>query len=471
MKIFRSLFPAFLILGSLSLIHLLLFRQFAPTWDFPHHLLIGEIWLGIKSVPAGLTSVPYGIVTDVVPLLVANFLPGDWKPESYSLFSVIIGCTGIFFFYLLTRKYLGEVKSIFCCVLITLMPRFVGHLHTNTKDIASASLFVISLYFFLKGLNEARIRWFFLTIFALSLGVLAKLTALGLIPIYLFAIGIEIFLFRRRQMLPFLILFLPLIFIVPIGLYALLWPWRIMELSTGFRMISGDFTLFPPVPFHYALQQFVGTTPLPILLLAFIGVISVLKDKMTEKNRPVLVCIFWLLYTVLKYPLLRFPIIDDVRYFIDIYFPLSFFAVLGLEKLFKRRFLFGSILVAAVLLFLNIAYHPYEINYYNALGKSNDADFWAASYREVFSYINSETPKGKVVSARLAPELAGYYIRDDLKPLLNSKPPEESDVVVLLNRKSFFKIFDMERFYGSRKPAKEITMRNGTVLSYIYFKR
>lgn len=447
---------------ALSIFHFVIAPDFGLTWDVPHHIKVGELTLGINN-RYPFISLPYGVVTDVIPVLIAETLPSYLKPTSYLYLPIFLGILGGFFFYLLLFRYYGHFIAIFSTLILFSIPRFIGHMHTNTKDVGGGAFFMGTVYFLTLYFENWKKKYAVLAILFFSLGVNTKLTIYQLFPLFL----IMSLPFFKKKGGNILILFL-ILFILPSAIWFFLWPHNLFPLSPSLEYLQQLIFSYKEKDLIYSLVQFWETTPFILLILSFSGIGVSLYDF--RKRGRILSLFFPLLflYTIFKYPLFGFPIVDDIRYFIDVYFATAFLSVFGVYFFLKKYAVVFIILIIGIGLYRSIELHPYEIAYANFLSKNNDRDFWAASYKEVFADINQTVPKNSTVSVRLAPELAYFYIRPDLRKNLNRRNPNESDFVVILNRPSFFMIFRVENFYQRNTPTNIFQTKTRVPLSYFY---
>lgn len=460
------------VLIFLIVLNLIISPHFSPTWDFPHHLLAGLVRVHEVEID-NYQHMPYGVFTQVAPLVFSRFFPSSWFPTSYLLFSVVLGSLAVIFYYLLVRQTFGIKIALPAAITVFLLPRFTGHLHTNVKDIPMASFFIICIYFLNRFFKRNKLVDLVVSILLFAFAVNTKVAAIYLLPlIFVWVFFFYYFVSKRegrcQRSAPFYLLVLLIFLVVPLAMWFLLWPGPWLSFFSGLDYVMRALSRFPPRSSLYAIEQLLVTTPLLLLIFVPFGVYALYK-KVRDINHSVsFFFLILLFYSLLKYPLLSFPIIDDIRYFIEIYFALSLIVVLGVRFLFKNYANWVFLLIFVYLSFLQLNSHPYQINYFNILGEGQDADFWAASYREVFAYVNNIAPKEATVSARLAPELAFYYIRPDLQRNLNSVPPDKSDIVVILNRASLYDMYQVTDFVASYKPTKVFTDRYGKPLSLVY---
>ena len=467
----------FLVLIVLIIVNIALSPSFSPTWDFPEHLFAGLVRLGMAAKPADYQYLPYGYINDALPILFSRLFPVSWFPTSYHLFSVVIGCAGLIFFYLLVKDGFGKKVAFLSSVTLFLLPRFIGYLHVDIKDSVTASFLIITSFFFNRYLTRRKIIYAIFSVLFYACAVNTKITALQFYPVLVVWMLFDILKDKLRAIseknsisegMPGLILLL-FHLLIPVAIFFLLWPASINDFINIVKNVNDSIYRLPYTANQlYALEQLFVTTPLPILTFVPFGMWTAWK-KIQKKDSLSFFFLFLFFWTFLKYPLLRQPVIDNVRYFLEVFYPLAVFFVLGVGYIAKKYATLTYLGVFLFCLYLFFTTHPYQINYYNALAVNRDADFWASSYKEAIGYVNKVTPKGAIVSCHMAELLAQYYLRPDLREKLNTKPPEQSDVVVILNRPSVFPLFRLSEYYERNKPRKVISDREGTPLTYIYY--
>ena len=465
--IFAAVLIALIFIG-----HIYWAGDFGLTWDIPHQIKIGEMELGIDRHYT-FNSYPYGIMTDLVPVVLASALPSKLLPYSYSYFGILAAFIGSIFFYLLLTRYTNNLIAFSATLLLLFIPRFIGHMHANIKDLGSASFFMASMYFLFRYIEAYRWRYAVWAIIFFIFSVNIKLTIYQMFPVFLVAIALSFLIKNKGSRISQKDIFSSMAFLfllgtIPIVIWIILWPHQLFSLFSSLENLGVLINAYSNTDSWYAMRQFLGTTPLILIATTMWGIMISVYDYQKHKRWFGIFFSFFFVYTIFKYPLFRLPIIDDIRYFVDIYFAISFLSVFGLYFVFKKYALIPILLIIAFCIRQSYVIHPYEITYMNILSDNRDVDFWASSYKEVFEYINATAPKNSTVSARLAPELSYFLIRDDLKKNLNSQNLENSDFVVILNRPSYFRLFRVEDFYDRKTPIKIIRAKNGEELSFIY---
>lgn len=448
--------------------------SFTPTWDFPVHLYSAKVRLHEIVPYPGYKYLMYGIITDVLPLLFSRIFPQNHFPSTFLAFSVICGSIGIFFFYLFVKKGYGKITASLSTIILLLLPRFIGHLHTNIKDTAMAAFFISASYFLYRYLSQHQYKDAIFTFICAVLAVNTKLTVFQLYPVYfLWLIYHFFFIDEKKFKIKYLIKNLSLlavIFILPVIIFFILWPDQPSAMFSNLGLLMSVISNILPSSRFYALEQLIYTTPIPVLVFIPFGLFTLLKRSVLEKHSISFFFLVLFLYTLGKHIIFGVPIIDDIRYILEICFPVALTCVLGVKLAAKKMSLYACFGLVLFLLITFIRYHPYQITYNNILGVNNDPDFWAASYKDVFGYLNRTLPEKTRVSVRFAPELANYYLRPDLQnDNIGTVPFEKSDVVVILNRPSNFNAFRVTDFVSTHIPDKIFKNPAGIPLTFIYY--
>jgi hypothetical protein len=267
------------------------------------------------------------------------------------------------------------------------------------------------------------------------------------------------------------------------ALWSLFWPDPIAQLQHAYRtfgigtnnievMLNGQwYCSGRNVPWYYPLWYLAITTPLPILLLFFFG--------LARRN---FLLLLWLLIPLARYLAPSIGVIDGIRHFEEVLFPLASLAALGADRLLRlaRSHLarLGMIGIFGWLVWNIIAYHPYQIVYFNelvggakgAFGRY-DLDYWGTSQKAAVAWVNEHAPRGAKVHIVMAADVAGRYLREDLLENLNTYGYDESDFVIFLNRQSFFyRFFYSYEYLLHHKPAETISVA-GAPLVWIFDNR
>ncbi len=267
------------------------------------------------------------------------------------------------------------------------------------------------------------------------------------------------------------------------------------------------------VPWYYPLWYLAITTPLPILLSFIIGVIwsisTVLVIQRTHKKTlngydarigyvprqssddthfvtdfrtSSLLLILWLFLPLSRYLLPKIAVIDGVRHFEEVLYPVAAIAAFGFVQITKNiRPVFAAILFSLVISHMSyvmFSSHPFQITYYNeliggargAFGKY-DLDYWGSSQKKAVEWLNASAQKDASVTIIMAGNVAGTYLRPDLLARLNTMSIENADYSIVLNRQSFFyRFFNVFDYLLTHKPIHTIEV-NGAPLVWIFDNR
>ena len=172
-----------------------------------------------------------------------------------------------------------------------------------------------------------------------------------------------------------------------------------------------------------------------------------------------LLLLLWCFLPLARYLSPKTGVLDGIRHFEEVLFPIASIAALGVVHLGKQLLIKRikikrvrqwviTILASCIFLFLAIPlirYHPFQITYFNELvggvwgayGKY-DLDYWGGSQKYAISWVNTHVPKNANVNIVMAGNVAGTYLRDDLIPKLNVTDFLHAEYVIVLNRQSFF---------------------------------
>jgi Dolichyl-phosphate-mannose-protein mannosyltransferase len=470
------IFLDYLLLSIFIIINIITVSHYGPTWDFPFHLEQGMVRMGEIAKRDGFFYNAYGWFTNMAPYLFSKLFPRTWFPASYFLFSVVVGCIGIVVFYFFIREIWGRRTAVFSAVTLFFLPRYIGHIHTNAKDVTTAIFFLIFIYCLYRFFQKTTWQNALLSLGFFICAVNTKISILQVFPLIFLWTCWEYHAryFRTKKWMRMGIVYGGLLgglVIIPILIFVLLWPSTIQVFFDSLRHTTEELKMHPSQSPLYAFIQLVTTTPIPILLFSFVGLFVLFKEGIKKKQGIALFFGSLYIYSFLKYPLFHQPIIDDVRYFLEIYFPLALAFVLGVEMIFRRFSPYIFLLVFLFCSYLLVTYHPYEIAYNNILANNPDSDFWAASYDEVFSFVNANAGNDAIISAPFAPQLGYMLLRPDLRAGFNSRRPETSDIVIILNRPSMFPLFQVDKYFASHRPEKIFATKNDVPLSFLYVNR
>lgn len=491
-------FTLILLVLLFLLVHLLVIHDYGFTWDFHFHFFGGGKLLGISPQqleprnlpfvepdPRRASSLPYGPLMSIPPVAsylffykTINLLPPD---VAYHLPIIVWGVAGIGILYAFLKEAFGPRVAILGSLFIALTPRFFADMHNNMKDVPSAVIFALNIWLLWRMVKHKRLSDLLFAVLAFAAAFNVKINSIY-IPI---VFGVWLILqksFKKH------ILYFVFAGGAAFALWSLFWPDPVGQLKLAYStfgigtnnievLLAGKwYCSGSTVPWYYPYWFLAITTPLPILVFFFIGLFSKQKKSLL---------LLWLVVPLTRYLIPNIGVIDGVRHFEEVLFPIAALAALGADKIFSfvRRPLTKLIslitLISLISLIWNvISYHPYQITYFNelvggvkgAFGKY-DLDYWGTSQKAAVQWVNENAPPKSRVHIIMAAAVAGQYLRPDLIPNLNKFGYDESDFVILLNRTSFlYRFFYAYEYYLHHKPAKTIEVK-GVPLVWIYDNR
>lgn len=492
------------------LINLLIINDYGVTWDFTYHFNAGLKQLRLPVRTDSFIMFASNPIPDIIPtgfylIFFEKLKLFPWD-SAYNLFSVIMGSLGIGILFLFISELINPTVAIISSLTLAFLPRYFGHLHNNMKDIPQATLFTLSLYLFYRYYNRPVFRNLLSVILALSLSLLTKINAvfIPVIVAFWYFLPFQIYSLKKRVKM----MTVPLIFALTFMFlfWLIIWDHPVDRFIEWISTYTTSTTNMPVlyfgkiyysgvnIPWHYPFGMLAATTPLPILIFFVIGLFILVKS-MKDRNKSSWLIFFWFFIPLLRFLKPKMLVIDDIRHFMEIVFPLSVISGIGIVhtiSLFKKAM--RKIQYAAYYLFLIyifyfvyllwqiISVHPYQTSYFNEminLSKKNselfDIDFWTISYKTSMNWLNKNAPYGSRITVAMAPDIAKLYLRDDLKTYLNSKNLADtdsaiyskSDYTVILNRKSFYGWYNIYPYTQNRTPIFTLKSQE-TPLVFIY---
>lgn len=185
----------------------------------------------------------------------------------------------------------------------------------------------------------------------------------------------------------------------------------------------------------------------------------------------------WFFLPLFRYLNPKIGVIDGIRHFEEVVFPLCAIAAVGFIKIAKNIKIIKIITIITIIILIKdiIRYHPYQISYFNELiggiggaAGNFDVEYWGTSQKQAIRWLNANARPNSFVHILMAGDAAAKYLRPDLLARVNTKGFDEADYVVVLNRESFF-----DRYWGSRdylsrhKPVFTVSVQ-GVPLTMIY---
>lgn len=559
-----------ILLITFFLINLITLTHYSYSWDDLIHRQLGqnvfefftqgkplllETSMGQHIASYGSLTATLGYLSEILFNQNLKVLPNDTAFHITILPFALLALWALMQF---TKKYIGQRESLWAFIFLITMPRFIGHLHQNIKDIPSASLFALTIIAFANAFHKPSLKNWLLSSVTFGLALATKINALQ-IPIILFAYLLIIWLknlhfkpnkskflipnshFPAPSVAPsetppnggakwsevgYLLSSLFLGFLVAILFWPALWEDPVGNFFSSLKFFQTQwvggpvlyfgelFTSGINVPWHYPLGILLVTTPLLTIFMAILGIaISLKKSLIHPSSLPAvapstggakagnlhLLLLLWFFVPLSKYFFFKVPIYDDTRQFMEVLFPLSIFAAIGLShswdflrsirligngRDFSNRYIrLWRIRNFSIFLFFILAFyfavpfirlHPYEMIYFNELVGSPkavytkglfDIDFWGISLKEATNWLNANAqPNQKVYSTFDVAHIIQAYLRPDLK--LDYNNYQTADYLIILNRKTFF-YPQIVNFLKGKQPIYTVTQAQ-VPLSWIY---
>jgi len=495
-------YAGLLIIAAFLLLHLLIINDYGFTWDFHFHFFGGGKLLGIEPSeleprnlpfvepdPRRAWTLPYGPLMSIPPVAsylflykTLNILPAD---SAYHLPIILWGIAGTATLFFFLKEAYSSRAGILAALFVGLMPRYFADLHNNMKDIPSAAIFAVNMWLVWRLMRYRRTIDLVLAVIAFAVALNIKINSV-FIPV-IAAVWISIGWIRKdpgiRKKLPFLLTYFIAAPAAAFLLWWMFWPNPVGQLKHAYLtfgvgtnnievILNGKwYCSGSTVPWYYPLWYLAITTPLPMLVLFLVGLASKQKKSLF---------ILWLLLPLSRYLLPSVGVIDGIRHFEEVLFPIAAIAALGADRLLSlsKRSAVSYALVGIMLIPLVwniISYHPYQIAYFNELVGGTkgamgnyDLDYWGTSQKKAVEWVNNTAPPGSKVHIVMAAAVAGQYLRPDLLPNLNKFGYDESDYVILLNRQSFlYRFFYAYEYLLHHKPVYTVTVA-GAPLTWVF---
>jgi len=505
------------------ILNLITLSDYSLSWDETIHIDRGkEVFDFLLQKKTPLSFSPHGVFVDTIGYLSIlifhnklNVLPFD---ASFHLPILPIAALGLWALMKFVQKYIGKEESIISAIVLCTMPRFIGHLHQNIKDIPEASFFTLAILAFSNLIEKkegTRLKRYAFAIISFGLALAVKINAIQIIPIILFWLLIKTAGEQKKKNFNIWIkktlsIFFPkaiiisLTFLLGALLTILLWPnlwtnplnegknvffffgkvWRGNPILYFGNLYHGGIN----IPWHYAAGYLLVTTPILTIITAILGIYISFK-KLFKENTIYALMLLWFFIPLLKYIIPNVPIYDDIRQYMEVLYPLSIFSAITIVILYKKINVFlkknltKPMYKISIILYLSLfAYylfvplmilHPYEMIYFNSLvGHKKgvyerglfDVDFWSISIKEATLWVNDNAKKNSIITYPFGEHIAYYYIRPDLK--ISYEDFDNAEYLIIQNRQTFMNS-TLEHILQNRKPIYTITRRDAP-LCWIY---
>jgi hypothetical protein len=427
-----------------------IYKDYGISWDEPTHREIAAVSAKYLSSivmsdfqPPEFVSLPnlteysakqYGVIFDL-PMYLADILLGynGRMPEAYylrHLCNFLLFYISVFFFYLIVRnRFNSPALGLTACFFLILSPRIFADSFYG-KDIVFLSLFIISIYFFIRYLNRKTLFNSILFGLATALVVSQRITGIFIPFLAFFITFIDEIKTDRRFINLHKRLFPLFAYLISFSFFTILfWPYLwgnlVQNLFDAFTKMNrfpisyyvlylGRFIKSTEVPWHYIPVWILITTPIIYTFLFLFGSFQAIKSLINnglklysnESERQDFLFILLFLVPLAAVIILNSALYDGWRHMYFIYAPFLLIAMTGAAKLLslikdtnsRREQCAAFFIVAVILIYListsyqMIRCHPYQNVYFNAIarkdaGQNFELDYWGLSFRQGLEYI------------------------------------------------------------------------------------
>jgi len=478
-------------------IGLSVYKDYGISWDEPTHREIAAVnakYLSSIFFPgfqppefaalaplAEYSAKQYGVVFDL-PMYVADLALGynGHMPQAYylrHLCNFLLFYVSVFFFYLIVRnRFNSPLLGLTGCFFLILSPRIFAESFYG-KDSVFLSLFIVSIYFFIRYLDRKTLVNALLFALATALVVDQRITGIFIPFLAVFMTGIDEIKADRacsnlfKRLIPLFTYLISLSFFM-----VLFWPYlwenpvrNVLEAFTKMNkfpisydiLYLGTFIKSTEVPWHYIPLWMLITTPIIYTFFFLLGfcltIGGMIKNGIRlSNNRERQDILFMLLFfaPLAAVIVLNSALYDGWRHLYFIYAPFLLIATIGAAKLLglvgaartgRERSAAAFIAFVIVLCMISTAYqmirfHPFQNVYFNTLagdhaGRTFELDYWGLSFRKGLEYI----------------------VANDKRPVINliaNTPP------TLLNNSIFIGQADRQRFRLSNPQQADYFLTN-----------
>jgi hypothetical protein len=527
----RWLIPLGLFIGAMLLVAVTS-KDYGVTWDEPPYFHASDLHIGWMS-----TFVENCVRGELRESLTDQTIKSAWRWNPYNVphppFSRIVSGLSqlastpildkisgyrlgpaLFFALLVTLVFrwmdelFGRAAGLFSACAVVLIPNLFGYAHFAVTDMPLAAMWFATVYCYYKGLSSW--QWSVALGIVWGLAVSTKFPALlALIPLVIWAHW-----FYRDKYANNLFAMLFLAPIVVVATQPYLWHQtglRVLEffyegISRGYRVETNFGVFFShqvlsshQLPWYYSFFLVGATTPEPIMILALLGIISLVGK---QEHRSVIALLLLNGTFVLMLGAMPGAVLHDgVRQmlsalpFIAALAGAGFYALAAWLHCFARnkprlRTIANIKAKIYVALFLVLGFapvldlylsHPYQLSFYNRLvGGIRGAYqrglettyFLEALTPDFLRAMNEKLPRNASVNASFANIILAYYqkqglLRQDLTIINHGS----FDYLVLLNRRSALSARERDLIDSAKRPYISVSLAGVPLISAFEFKK
>ena len=427
----------------------------------------------------------YGIIFDLPAAVIETVLLIDEPLKMYEmrhLLTFLYFFIGLIFFYkILFNRFKNKVLSLLGCLLLILTPRIFGEIFHNNKDIVFLSIFIITLYFYFKILDEQNYKN--LALFSLFSAIATSTRIFGIIiPItFIFMYFLSVISQKKDlKNIKYVVFYLLFYFIFLYIHWPYLWdsPFKnfldyIFNLNIfGAELVYffGEFYNTRLVPYYYLPIWILISTPILNLALFFLGFYSTSKLyflklfqvgkvkvkydfwKNNDEKKDFLIFIMFIIF-FLAAIFLSPKQYNGWRIFYFLNFFIIYYSIFFLFKIKNYKKYFVSItaiifLCVSINIYKIFLYHPYQSYFFNELVSKNFKNKFEGDYAGLsgISFLRHVIKEDKSSKIKIA--VNSWYPLWRMKELL---PPEDQKRIEFVfnnkNKANYIysnKIFDVD---------------------------
>lgn len=432
------------------LIGISVYKDYGISWDEPMHRQIAMVTAkhlasilmpgfhhpDLSSLPslAEFSARQYGVIFDLPVYIAELFLGSDRTMSDVYLLRhlchFLLFYVSVFFFFLIVKnRFESWLVGLAGCLFLILSPRIFADSFYG-KDVVFLSLFIISIYFFIRFLERQTICHSILFALATALVVCQRITGIFIPVVAVFLTVSDVIrtestirniLKKLYPLLTYVICF----FLFTILLWPYLWSGPLANFMDSFTVMNrfpitydvlymGQFIKSTEVPWHYIPIWILITTPSIYIFFFFFGLFLIMKSIFKNgiilysdiNERQDIVFLLMLAAPLIAVIVFNSALYDGWRHMYFIYAPFLLIAMSGfarttalMETARSGRDRRAGIFVAAVIVFClmitswqMIRNHPFQNVYFNFMagghaGKNFELDYWGLSFRSGLEYI------------------------------------------------------------------------------------
>lgn len=351
----------------------------------------------------------------------------------------------IFFYRLLKIRFTKWEVALLGSAMLILSPRIFGNAFFNVKDLIILSFYVISSYTLVQFLKNKNTKWAVWHGLACALVINARLMGVIVPFLTLLFLAVELVQKRKSLQIKWIInvgVFCLISALFTIALWPYLWEKPITNFFAAFSLLSkynwgGDVLYFQDfinaksLPWHYTLGWIHVTTPITYLLLFWIGLFGIFKNKLSSvfqkpfsiyaNDNELIDLVIAALFVLPMFIIIAkgSTLYDGWRHLFFIYPPMIYIAIKGwtqltpksnslsqaLLKRKKNRFQIVALTVLLLEMSIVLTYmvlnHPHQHTFFNAIAgtkveKKFDVDYWGNAYQTALRALIEKDGREKI---------------------------------------------------------------------------